>query len=207
MPFTNGLNPMRIVGGDYRGRPIHAPKGQATRPTTDRTREALFNVLAHGRWPDVATDLAGARVIDLYAGSGALGLEALSRGAGFCLFVETDAGARAVIRDNVEALNLFGQTRIHRRSAAALGKIPASAGGPFTLAFLDPPYGKGLAEPTIRSLISGQWLARGALIVLEQARTDPLPAVEGLTTLNDRAYGDTRLLFLGLGPFGLPPAP
>ncbi|MEO1151213.1 MAG: 16S rRNA (guanine(966)-N(2))-methyltransferase RsmD [Pseudomonadota bacterium] len=189
---------MRIVGGEYRGRPIRAPKGQSTRPTTDRTREALFNVLAHADWPGVSSALEGARVIDLYAGSGALGLEAVSRGAAFCLFVETDAGARGVMRDNIEALSLFGQTRIHRRSATALGSIPASAGGPFTMAFLDPPYGKNLVQPTIRSLIEGRWLSAGAMVVAEQAKADPYPDVKEITPLDDRLYGDTRILIFGL---------
>jgi len=132
---------MRIIGGALSGRTIIAPKGRDTRPTADRARQALFNILASR--DDVAIE--GARVIDLFAGSGALGLEALSRGATFCLFVETDAAARGAIRDNIEALGLFGSTRLHRRSAIDLGVKPAGLGGRFTLGFLDPPYGEDLA--------------------------------------------------------------
>src|SRR5262249_51334975 len=129
--------PMRIVGGRFKGRTIAAPEGRETRPTSDRTREAMFNVLAHADW---APGMEGRRVLDLFAGSGALGLEALSRGAAFALFVETDAAARGVIRDNIEALGLFGVTRIHRRDATDLGVKPAGLGELFDLVFLDPPY-------------------------------------------------------------------
>src|ERR1700742_3722353 len=132
---------MRIVSGAFKGKQLVAPEGQATRPTSDRARQAVFNILEHAPW---SQSLQGARVIDLYAGSGALGLEALSRGAAYCLFVETDEDARGAIRDNVEALHLFGCTRIHRRDASNLGQKPAGDGQPFDLAFLDPPYAKGL---------------------------------------------------------------
>ena len=131
---------MRIVAGRFRGRPLAAPDGRATRPTSDRARQALFDTLAHAAW---APDLEGARVIDLFAGSGALGFEALSRGAAFTLFVETDEAARGAIRENIDALDLFGATRVHRRDATDLGPRPASAGAPFDLAFLDPPYRQG----------------------------------------------------------------
>ncbi|MEM7494484.1 MAG: RsmD family RNA methyltransferase, partial [Pseudomonadota bacterium] len=118
---------MRIVAGQFKGRAIVAPKTRSTRPTSDRARESVFNMLAHA---DDAPSLNGARVIDLFAGSGALGLEAISRGASFCLFVETAHAARGAIRDNVEALGLFGVTRVHRRSATSLGDMPASIGQP-----------------------------------------------------------------------------
>src|SRR6202012_1291281 len=140
------------------GRSLIAPPGQATRPTSDRAREAIFNVLAHAPW---SPGLAEARGIDLFAGSGALGLEALSRGAAFCLFVETDAAARGAIRDNAETLGargeLVGRTRIHRRDAPDLGARPGPDGAPFDLAFLDPPYGQGLAERALASLAAGGW--------------------------------------------------
>src|SRR5476651_260933 len=134
---------MRIVAGLYRGRTLIAPTGRATRPTSDRARQAVFNVLEHAAW---SPGLRDARVIDLFAGSGALGLEALSRGAAFCLFVETDAAARGAIRDNLDALApdgaLNGKSRIHRRDATDLGQKPSGDGAPFDLAFLDPPYGQ-----------------------------------------------------------------
>ncbi|MDZ7628295.1 MAG: RsmD family RNA methyltransferase [Parvularculaceae bacterium] len=138
---------MRIIGGQFSGRALVAPKGRDTRPTADRVRESLFNILAH---KDGFT-FEGARVIDLFAGSGALGLEAMSRGAAFCLFVETDAAARGAIRDNVEALGLFGATRVHRRGADALGDKPAGVGGPFTLAFMIHPMRK--TSPVRRSRV------------------------------------------------------
>ena len=188
---------MRVVGGDYKGRALSAPKGMSTRPTSDRTREALFNVLAHGAWCNESFSFASLRVLDLFAGSGALGLEAISRGATFCLFVETDAGARGAIRDNIEALGLFGQTRIHRRSATSLGSIPASAGGPFDLAFLDPPYGKGLVEPALRELITGGWLGKPATLVIEQAVNDSLVLPVGFEEKFARTYGDTRIIIAG----------
>ena len=137
---------MRIIAGEHKGRAIQAPKGQGTRPTGDRARESVFNMLAHAEW---APDIEGARVIDLFAGSGALGLEAMSRGAAFCLFVETDHAARGAIRDNIETLGLYGNTRLHRRSATDLGEKPAGVGSPFNLAFLDPPYHKELVAPAL----------------------------------------------------------
>lgn len=180
---------MRIIGGKFRGRTILAPKGDIARPTTDRTRESLFNILA------ARTDFSfdGARVIDLFAGSGALGLEALSRGAAWCLFVETDAAARGAIRDNIENLSLFGYTRIHRRSAETLGNKPAGVGPPFTLAFLDPPYRKSLAEPALEALRRGEWLAPSAIIVVEQAKDETKPKTDGYSEIDERIYGDTRL--------------
>ncbi len=180
---------MRIIGGSFSGRRIIAPKGTVSRPTTDRTRESLFNILTAR--DDV--ELEGARVIDLFAGSGALGLAALSRGAAWCLFVETDVAARGAIRDNVEALGLFGCTRIHRRSASALGDKPASSGQPFNIAFLDPPYNKGLVEPALETLKSGGWLADQALIIVEQAANEVLVKLEHFIEIDRRKYGDSQI--------------
>ncbi|HEX7759953.1 MAG TPA: 16S rRNA (guanine(966)-N(2))-methyltransferase RsmD [Caulobacteraceae bacterium] len=184
---------MRIVAGAFRGRSIVAPKGHSTRPTADRTREALFNVLSHAPW---APRIGGARVIDLFAGSGALGFEALSRGAAFCLFVETDEGARGAIRENVETLNLFGQTRVHRRDAANLGLKPAGDGDAFDLAFLDPPYAKGLGEQALAGLAAGGWLSPGALVVFERGVAEPDPVVPGFEVLDARDWGAARVHFL-----------
>jgi 16S rRNA (guanine966-N2)-methyltransferase len=188
---------MRIISGVYRGRALKAPDGQATRPTSDRARQAVFNVLEHAAW---APGLGEARVIDLFAGSGALGLEALSRGAAFCLFVETDAAARGAIRDNVETLGakgeLFGRTRIHRRDATDLGAKPGGDGAPFDLAFLDPPYGQGLGERALAELAGGGWLADGALAVFERGSDEAEPIVPGFERLDDRAYGAARVFFL-----------
>lgn len=183
---------MRIVGGRFKGRAIAAPPGRDTRPTSDRARESLFNVLAHADW---SPGLEGRRVLDLFAGSGGLGLEAMSRGAAFALFVETDAGARGVIRDNVEALGLFGATRIHRRDATDLGLKPAGLGAPFDLVFLDPPYHKGLGETALAKLRSGGWIEAGALVVFEVG-ADEAPVTPGYETLDVRAYGAAKVLFL-----------
>ena len=170
---------MRIVAGVHRGRPIQAPKGAKTRPTTDRVREAVFNKLAHAAW---APPLSGVRVIDLFAGSGALGLEAISRGAVFALFVETDPGARGAIRSNVETLQLYGCTKLHRRDATDLGKKPEKVGAPFDLAFLDPPYGQGLGEIALERLAHGGWVSERAVAVLEEsarATVQPAPRWSG----------------------------
>ena len=183
---------MRIIAGQHKGRALNAPKGMGTRPTSDRTRESLFNVIAHADW---APDLDGARVIDLFAGSGALGLEAMSRGAAFCLFVETDHAARGTIRDNIEALGLFGATRLHRRSATDLGDKPASAGNKFTLAFLDPPYQKGLVDPALTCLVKGGWLSEDALVIAETGSDEAL-MFPGWTVLDTRDYGAARISFL-----------
>jgi 16S rRNA (guanine966-N2)-methyltransferase len=189
---------MRIVSGQYKGKPIAAPEGRATRPTSDRAREAVFNILEHAPW---APALHGARVLDLFAGSGALGLEALSRGAAFCLFVETDEAARGGIRDNVEALHLFGCTRIHRRDATDLGPRPSSAGPPFDLVFLDPPYAKGpldknLGERALAELLAHGWLAPGAAVVFERGEAEPDIQPEGFEPIDERRYGAAKVLFL-----------
>lgn len=181
---------MRIAGGRLGGRTLYVPAGRATRPTADRVREAIFNVLAHGI---VDFDIEGARVLDLFAGSGALGLEALSRGARFVLFVEHSAAARAVIRRNAEELGVIGQIKIWRRDAARLG--PCAPMPPFDLAFLDPPYGKGLGEAALKSLIAGEWLEPGAVAVLEEAERSPVDPPESFSLLDRRAYGDTQVLF------------
>lgn len=184
--------PMRIIAGQHKGRSLTAPKGMGTRPTSDRTRESVFNILAHADW---APALEGARVIDLFAGSGALGLEAMSRGAAFCLFVETDHAARGAIRDNIEALGLFGNTRLHRRSATDLGEKPAGVGSPFSLAFLDPPYHKGLVEPALDCLVAGKWLSDDAVAAVETG-SDEMLMFAGWQVIEARDYGAARVSFL-----------
>ena len=183
---------MRIVAGAHKGRPIQAPKGAKTRPTTDRVRESVFNKLAHAPY---APDLSGARVIDLFAGSGALGLEAISRGAAFALFVETDPAARGAIRTNVETLQLYGCTKLHRRDATDLGKKPEKVGPPFDIAFLDPPYEKGLGETALERLVSGGWVADQAVAVMEESvRAETRPAT-GWTEIDQLEAGDTVVRF------------
>jgi 16S rRNA (guanine966-N2)-methyltransferase len=181
---------MRIVGGEFRGRPLAAPKTQAIRPTSDRTREAVFNILAHG----FGGPVEGARVLDLFAGTGALGIEALSRGASFCMFIEESPEGRGLIRDNVEALGLTGRTKIFRRDATGLG--PAGTVQPFGLVFADPPYGKGLAEKALQSARSGGWLQPGAVCVIEESAAAPFAPGEGFALVDQRSYGDTIVRFL-----------
>ncbi|ATQ44296.1 16S rRNA (guanine(966)-N(2))-methyltransferase RsmD [Caulobacter mirabilis] len=184
---------MRIVSGALRGRGIVTPPGQGTRPTSDRARQAVFNILEHAAW---APELQGARVIDLFAGSGALGFEAISRGAAFCLFVETDDAARGAIRENIDAFGLFGATRIHRRDATDLGPRPASAGAPFDLALLDPPYARGLGEKALQGLAEGGWLTPGAIAMFERGSDEPDVEPVGFEVLDARDYGAARVHFL-----------
>ena len=181
---------MRIVGGRMRGRQLVAPEDDATRPTSDRVREAIFNILAHGI-PEFS--LERARVLDLFAGTGALGLEALSRGAAYCLFVEEAAAARAAVRRNVEALGLTGVTKIYRRDATQLG--PASGRDRFDLAFLDPPYGQGLAERALSSAAAGGWLAHDALAVIEEHKDAVVVPPGNFLVLDRRSWGDTQVTF------------
>ena len=186
---------MRIVAGKLKGRSIVAPEGQGTRPTSDRARQAVFNVLEHAAW---AEPLNGARVMDLFAGSGALGFEALSRGAVFALFVETDDDARGAIRENADAYGVMGATRVHRRSAIEMGVRPGSDGEAFDMAFLDPPYGKGLGEQALLRLIEGNWLKPGAIVVFERGSGEPEIDTPGYERLDVRDYGAARVLFLKL---------
>lgn len=184
---------MRVVGGRFRGRNLKGPSTDVVRPTSDRLREALFNILAHS-YDDPCAD---ARVIDLFAGTGALGFEALSRGAKFALFVDESTEGRALTRENVEQLGLGGETKIFRRDATKLGPMPPQDF--FTLAFLDPPYNKGLAPLALASLRDGGWLARDALCVVEEASDAVVEAVEGFALLEKRAYGDTQVVVLRFG--------
>jgi 16S rRNA (guanine966-N2)-methyltransferase len=181
---------MRVVGGRLRSRPIAGPKSDGLRPTADRLREALFNILIHA-YGDPVT---GARVLDLFAGTGALGIEAISRGAAFVLFVDDGVEARSLLRNNTEALGLGGTTRIFRRDATKLG--PAHPLEPFSLVFLDPPYGKGLAEMALNAARDGGWLKPEALIVVEEAVAAKFTAPEGFTELERRPYDDTELVLL-----------
>ncbi|HEY4406971.1 MAG TPA: 16S rRNA (guanine(966)-N(2))-methyltransferase RsmD [Xanthobacteraceae bacterium] len=181
---------MRIVGGRLRGRALVAPKSAAIRPTADRLRESLFNILTHA-YGDPVTH---ARVLDLFAGTGALGLEALSRGAGFALLVDDAAEARALMRDNVATLGLGGTARIFRRDATALGD--AHPLEPFSLVFLDPPYRQSLAQRALVSALTGKWLLPDALIVVEEAADASFAPPAGFAELERRRYDDTELIFL-----------
>ncbi len=181
---------MRIVGGQFRGRALVAPQSEGTRPTSDRVREAVFNILAHGI---DGFQVDGARVLDLFAGTGALGVEALSRGAAFCMFVEEDAAARGVIRENVEALGLTGVTKIFRRDATGLG--PAGKYGGFSLLFADPPYDAGLASKALVSAAAGGWLAPSAVVVVEERAGTAVALPAGFEHCDTRSWGDTQVVF------------
>jgi 16S rRNA (guanine966-N2)-methyltransferase len=181
---------MRIVGGKFRGRILKSPSSKAIRPTSDRLRESIFNILVHA-YADPITD---ARVLDLFAGTGALGLEAMSRGAAYVLFVEEAAEARALIRENVESLALTGASKIFRRDAARLGDM-----GPmqlFDLVFCDPPYGQGLAEKSLIAAREGKWLAPSALVVIEEAVKAAFQTPAGFDELERRAYDDTEIVIV-----------
>src|SRR5437667_3425927 len=181
---------MRVVGGRLRGRNLASPSSLEIRPTADRLRESVFNILMHA----YDNPIDGARVLDLFAGTGALGIEAISRGAKFALFVDNGAEARALLRNNVEALGLGGVTKVYRRDAANLG--PAHPLEPFSLVFLDPPYRMKLAEKALVSLRDGNWLTPGALLVVEEATAAGFAAPDGLAELERRAYDDTEFTFL-----------
>ena len=183
---------MRMVGGTLRGRALAAPKSQAIRPTADRLRESLFNILLHA----YGDPMSQARVLDLFAGTGALGIEALSRGAAFTLFVDESAEARALLRENVATLGLGGTSRIFRRDATKLGPVHPLA--PFSLVFLDPPYGQGLAARALASAHAGGWFASGALIVVEEAAKAAFAAPQGFIETERRRYDETEFAFLRL---------
>src|SRR3954453_22103736 len=181
---------MRVVGGRLRGRTLVSPSSREIRPTADRLRESLFNILVRA----YGDPIDGARVLDLFAGTGALGIEAISRGAKFALFIDNGAQARALLRANVEALGLGGLTKVFRRDATDLG--PAHPVEPFSLVFLDPPYGRGLAEKALASLRAGGWLTPGAMLVVEEAKAAAVVAPDGYDELERRAYDDTEFVLL-----------
>lgn len=182
---------MRIIGGKFKSTPLanigKGDEGAHLRPTTDRVRESLFNVLTHGNYPEIE----GANVLDLFAGTGALGFEALSRGATAVQFVDDGNKANALIKQNIQTLNVRGETKIYRLNATKLGE---NRGEPFNLIFLDPPYGKGLGEKALAACIAGNWIASDALIIWEENTAIKPPA--GLTVLDTRKYGDTTITIL-----------
>jgi 16S rRNA (guanine966-N2)-methyltransferase len=182
---------VRIVGGAFRGRTLSTPATSTIRPTSDRTREALFNMLISR-----LGTLEGERVLDMFAGTGALGLEALSRGAAHAVFVEDGVEGRGLIRSNIEALGLTGRTRLLKRDATDMGEVGTIA--PLTLVFADPPYGRALGTAALNSARLGGWIAPGATCVLEEAATAPFVLPEGFTLDDERRYGDTLLRIMRL---------
>jgi 16S rRNA (guanine966-N2)-methyltransferase len=184
---------MRVVGGRLKGRNIASPSSRDIRPTQDRLRESVFNILMHA----YANPMLDARVLDLFAGTGALGIEAVSRGAKFALFVDNGAEARALLRNNVEALGLGGVTKVYRRDAGNLG--PAHPMEPFGLVFVDPPYRMQLAEKALGSLRDGGWLVPDAIVVVEEHKDAGFVAPAGFVELERRAYDDTEFTFVKFG--------
>ena len=180
---------MRIVAGALRGRALATPRGDAIRPTGERHRGSLFNILEHGLY----FRFEGARVLDLVAGTGALGLEALSRGARFCVFVEEGVEGRALVRTNIDALGLGGCSKLLRRDATRLGPVGTIA--PVDLLLADPPYNRRLGEAAIASALAGGWLKPDALLVLEEGAGAPFEPVAGVALLGERAMGETVLRF------------
>ncbi|MEM7301658.1 MAG: 16S rRNA (guanine(966)-N(2))-methyltransferase RsmD [Pseudomonadota bacterium] len=178
---------MRIVGGELRGRKLATPKSDAIRPTTDRVRETLFNILAH----NYGSGIEDARVLDLFSGTGALGIEALSRGASYALFVDNGIEGRSLTRQNTMDLNLQGCSKIYRRDATRMG--PPEKDKPFNLLFADPPYGRGLGEAAILSCVSAGWLADGALIVLEEKIDHQPKYINRCELLEQRQFADTEI--------------
>ena len=186
---------MRVVAGTLRGRAIAGPDHAGLRPTSDRVREALFNILVHGI--DGFT-LDGARVLDLFSGTGALGIEAISRGAAYCLFVEDDADARGLIRDNIEAFGLTGVTRIFKRDATDLGRANPRDSN-FALVLCDPPYGQRLGERALAAAIAGGWLSHGAVVALEERAGVGIALPAGLAEIDRRVGGDTQVVLARVG--------
>lgn len=182
---------MRIVAGKYKGRTLQTPTGQQTRPTSQRVREALFNVLQHNAF-DI--ELEGARILDLFAGSGALGIEALSRGAAYCIFIDEALPARAAMRENIDALGLGGQTRVFRRDATRLS--PAGNLGAFDIVFADPPYDGHLGEAALTSILKGGWLKPSGIFVLEERKTAEINLPENVEILDQRSHGEAQVLII-----------
>lgn len=179
---------MRIIAGKHRSRNIDAPEGKSVRPTTDRMRERIFSMLQHHRYPA----LLNARVADLYAGTGALGLEALSRGAGHATFVEKTQSTFSCLKKNVASLGEDDNTSLMKISARSL----PFANEPYDIIFMDPPYHKGMVEPTLYCLLERNWLAEDGVIIAELAVDDELTIPDALTIIDDRKQGQQRILFM-----------
>jgi 16S rRNA (guanine966-N2)-methyltransferase len=192
-----GTGTVRIVSGQWRGRKLAVPDGDAIRPTGERQRKALFDILGHGRFaPGGISLMQGAAVLDVFAGTGALGLEALSRGAATCVFVERASPARRVVEANIKALDAGARTRFVASDATNLPAAPPAPWAPATLAFLDPPYREGLAVPALTGLAARGWLAPGATCVVETALDESFAPPAGFAAVDSRDYGKTRFVFL-----------
>ena len=187
---------MRIVGGRHRGRKLVAPPGDTVRPTSDRAREALFNILSHGRFAASGLPFARQPVLDAFAGTGALGLEALSRGASAAVFFETEREALTALRRNIAALGEEDSVHIVAGDATR----PPRAVMRCAVAFLDPPYGSGLGPPALTALAGAGWLSDDALAIIEVAAREPLLPPAGFSLVDERVYGAARVVFLQHAP-------
>lgn len=192
---------IRIIGGKHRGRMLETPPGDATRPTSNRARESLFNVLMHSRWRDSEEDggtspLIDARVLDAYAGSGALGLEALSRGAAHVTFLDNDANAIKVVGENLRKLGETGAGKVVRADATR----PPPCREPCDLVFLDPPYRSGQAPAAIAALAGAGWMTQGCVVTVELAHNEDMIAPDGFETIDERRYGAAKIVILKRGP-------
>lgn len=191
---------MRVIGGNWRGRRLDAPEGKAVRPTGDRAREAVFNILEHGRHTGGGgSPIRGARVLDAFAGSGALGIEALSRGAAHATFLDDSPAALAAVERNLAALGGTGAATVRRADCLA----PPRAQEPCGIVFLDPPYDEGLAAPALAALATAGWIADGALCVVELSREGAFAPPDGFAAVDDRRYGQARVVILRRDPHGL----
>ncbi|WFR95922.1 16S rRNA (guanine(966)-N(2))-methyltransferase RsmD [Rhizobium tumorigenes] len=185
---------MRIVGGEFRGRSLAVPKSNAIRPTADRTRESLFNILSHA-YPEA---IDATRMMDLFAGTGAVGLEGASRGCRHVLFVESSVEGRGLLWENIDALGLHGRTRMLRRDATDLGSVGNLE--PFDFLFADPPYGHGLGEKAFAAAADGGWLVSGALAILEERADIVVNAPAEYVLLEVRTFGDSKMHFFRYQP-------
>lgn len=185
---------MRIVGGEFRGRSLATPKSNDIRPTADRTRESLFNILSHA-YPEA---IDGTRMMDIFAGTGAVGLEAASRGCRHVLFVESSVEGRGLLWENIDALGLHGRTRMLRRDATDLGNVGNLE--PFDFLFADPPYGKGMGEKAFAAAATGGWLVPGALAILEERADVTVAVPSDFLFLEERTFGDSKMHFFRYQP-------
>jgi 16S rRNA (guanine966-N2)-methyltransferase len=186
---------VRVIAGKLKGRSILSPSTEPIRPTSDRVRQAIFNILEHG---GAGRPIKGARVLDLFAGTGAFGIEALSRGAAHCLFVETGAGARGLIRRSLAMLNVDRFAQVMAEDATRLGAPPE--GHTFDLVFIDPPYGKGLAQQALAALAANRWLADGATVVVEEEAAARVAWPDAFEVVEQRRWGDTQAIFARAAP-------
>ncbi len=188
---------LKIVGGKHRGRTIAAPEGQSIRPTASRAREALFNILSHANWrADGTSPLIDARVLDAFAGSGALGLEALSRGATHVTFLDNDANAIKLIGENLRKLGETGAAKVVRADAMR----PPPGREPCDLVFLDPPYRSGHAAPALAAFAAGGWVAPGAIVTVELAHNEDIAPPSGFEAIDERRYGAAKIVILRAAP-------